>query len=321
MPPLDPYGRWPEPARKPPYAGLPSFAGFPWSEDPADLEGVDAAIVGAPFDWLASDRVGCREGPRAIRVASRPLGPEVDTGVDPDERLRLLDFGDAPVAPFEVEATRDAIMATVGQVTRAGAIPLVLGGDHSVTLPALRAVAAERGALGLVHFDSHTDTGTHVYEHTDNHGTMMRELVSTGSVDPRRYVQIGLRGYWPDPEDFAWQAEQGITHYTAEDVRTRGIDDVTAAAIEGAGSGPVYLSVDIDVLDPAFAHRTGTPEAGGLLPRELLASVRRIAEALELAAADVVETVPSDWGTADTPALTAAAVVGTTLTGIAARRG
>ena len=316
----NPYGRWQEPGRKPPYAGLPSFAALPWSEDPEDLDGVDVAIVGAPFDWLASDRVGSREGPRAIRVASRPIGPEVGTGVDPDS-LKVIDFGDAAIVPFEIEMSRAAIESTVKQVADAGAIPFVLGGDHSITLPALRGCAAKHGPLGLVHFDSHTDTSPEVYEHTDNHGTMLRTLVEEEHVDAPRYVQVGLRGYWPDGDVFGWQAERGITHFTAEDVRVRGIDDVTAAAVDTVGSGPVYLTVDIDVLDPAFAPSTGTPEAGGLLPRELLASVRKLAEELELVGADVVETVPSGWGTADAPAMTAAAVVTTTLTGIAARRG
>ncbi len=131
---------------------------MPWSEDAVDLEGADVAIVGAPFDGLASDRVGSRDGPRAIRVASRPIGPEVGTGVDPDDRLRLIDFGDVPVVPFEADASRAAIEATVGQVVAARAIPYVLGGDHSITGPALRACAAQHGAIGLVHFDSHTDT-------------------------------------------------------------------------------------------------------------------------------------------------------------------
>ncbi len=149
---------------------------------------------------------------------------------------------------------------------------------------------------------------------------MMRSLVLDGHVDPARYVQIGLRGYWPDQDVFTWQAEQGIAHHTAEDVRRQGIDEVVATAIATVGPGPTYLSVDIDVLDPAYAPRTGTPEAGGLEPRELLAGVRRLAEELDLLGGDVVETVPAGWGTADAGALTAAAVVAQTITGVAARR-
>ncbi len=318
---IDPYDRWPNPELKPPYAGLPSFAGIPWSELPGDLDGVDVAIVGAPFDWLASDRVGSREAPRAIRVASRPLGPEVGTGVDPEARLRLLDFGDAPVIPFEADASRAAIAATVRRVVDAGAIPFVLGGDHSITLPSLHGCAQRHGPLGLVHFDSHTDTAPDVYGQVDNHGTMMRAAIADGHVHPSRYVQVGLRGHWPDQSVFAWQAERGITHFTAEDVRRRGIDEVVAEAVVIAGEGPAYLSVDIDVLDPAFAPLTGTPEAGGLEPRELLAAVRHLAEDLELVGADIVEVVPSGWGTGDPAAVTAGAVIARALTGIAARRG
>ena len=317
---IDSSRRWAEPGRKPSYAGLPSFGEEPWSEDPADLEGVDVAIVGAPFDWLATDRPGSREGPRAIRVASRPAGPEVGTGVDATERLRLLDYGDAPVVPFEVEMSRAAIEATVGEVVAAGAIPFTLGGDHSITLPALRACAKRHGKLGLVHFDTHTDTDTETYLHTDNHGTMMRALITEGHVDPARYAQVGLRGTWPGTEVFAWQAEVGIAHFTAEDVRRQGIDDIVRAAIAIAGPGPCYLSVDIDVLDPAFAGPTGTPEAGGLEPRELVAAARALGEALDLVGADLVEVVPGGWGTADPAAVTAAGVVTATLTGIAARR-
>jgi agmatinase len=317
---IAPQGRWRDPGQKPRYAGLASFAELPWSEDPAHLDGIDAAIVGAPFDWLTSDRPGCREGPRAIRVASRPLGPEVGTAVDPSERLRLLDYGDAPVIPYEIEASRTAIESTVSEIAAAEAIPLVLGGDHSITLPAARACAAHRGPVGLIQFDSHTDTAPDVHGHPDNHGTMMRSLVEEGHVDPRRYAQIGLRGGWPPTEVFEWQAAVGISHFTAEEVRARGIDEITRAAIEIAGSGVTYLSVDIDVLDPAFAGFTGTPEPGGLLPRELLGAVRGLAGALDLAGVDVVEVVPGGWGTSDPAALTAAGVLEAALTGIASRR-
>jgi agmatinase len=318
---LDPYGRWSEPARKPPYAGLPSFAALPWTEDPADLQGVDVAVIGAPFDSLSSDRPGSREGPRAIRAASRPLGPEVGTGVDPTERLHMVDFGDAPVVPFDAERSRAAIESTVAAAVGAGAVPLVLGGDHSITGPAARACAKEHGPLGLLHFDSHTDTAPEVYLDPDNHGTMMRELVENGHVDPARYVQVGLRGSWPDPEVFAWQEEVGITAFTAEDVRTRGIDDAIREAIGIVGDGAAYLTVDIDVLDPGFANPTGTPEPGGMEPRELLASVRAASEDLTFVGLDIVEVVPGAWGTADVAALTAAGVAGAAVTGIAAARG
>jgi agmatinase len=317
---IDPYDRWAEPERKPPYAGLPSFASVPWTEDPSDLQGADAVVVGAPFDALATERLGSREAPRAIRVASRPLGPEVGTGVDPSKRLRVLDYGDAPVIPYDTEATRNAIESTVGDVLAAGAIPVVLGGDHSITLPAARACAAKHGPLGLLHFDAHTDTAPECYLHTDNHGTMMRTLVEQGTVDPARYVQIGLRGMWPETDVFEWQREQGITHFTAQDVRRRGIDDVVAEALGIVGSGPSYLTVDIDSLDPAFSLPTGTPEPGGLDPRELLFAARRAGEELELAGIDLVEVVPAAWGTADVATVTAAGVIGVALTGVAARR-
>jgi agmatinase len=318
---IDPSSRWSEPGRKPSYAGLVSFGEQPWSEDPADLEGVDVAIVGAPFDWLTTDRPGTRDGPRAIRVASRPAGPEVGTGIDATERLRIIDYGDAPVVPFEVEMSRTAIEGTVGEVVAAGAIPFTLGGDHSITLPALRACAKHHGQLGLVHFDTHTDTATETYLHADNHGTMMRALVDEGHLDPARYAQVGLRGTWPATDVFDWQADVGITHFTAEDVRRRGIDDVVREVIRIAGGGPCYLTMDIDVLDPAYAGATGTPEAGGLEPRELLAAARTLGEELELVGADLVETVPAGWGTADVAAITAAGAITATLTGIAAKRG
>ncbi len=232
----------------------------------------------------------------------------------------MVDFGDAPVVPYDSDGSRAAMESTIAKAVAAGAIPLVLGGDHSITLPSARACADAYGPLGLLHFDSHTDTAPETYRHTDNHGTMMRALVVDRYVDPTRYVQVGLRGSWPDPEVFAWQEEVGITAFTAEDVRTRGIDDVIREAIGAIGGGPAYLSVDIDVLDPAFANATGTPEPGGLEPRELLAAVRTASEELRFVGLDIVEVVPGGWGTADVAALTAAGVAGAAVTGIAAAR-
>ena len=192
---IDPLERWGPLGDKPDYAGLLTFSGLPYTQDPAELRGVDAAIVGAPFDDLVSDRPGTRFGPRAIRAASCAAGPHLEAGVDAlREALRVVDFGDAPILPADPIRSHRAIEATVGAVLHAGAVPVVLGGDHSIAGPDIRAVAARHGAVGLVHFDTHTDTGREVFGVEVSHGTPMYRLVEAGVVDPRRYVQIGLRG-------------------------------------------------------------------------------------------------------------------------------
>jgi agmatinase len=317
---IDPLERWAQYGEKPDYAGLPTFGGVPFTQDPGELEGFDVAVVGAPMDDLVSDRPGARLAPRAIRSASCPPGPHLEVKVDPFEVLRVVDFGDAPVIPANAGVSHDAIAATVGQVLSAGAMPAVLGGDHSITEPAIRACAALHGPIGVVHFDTHTDTGAEVFGVERSHGTFMRRLVDAGHVDPRRYAQIGLRGYWPGEAEFAWQAERGIMSLFAHDVRDLGIRDVMARAIAAVGAGPVYLTVDVDVLDPAFVPGTGTPEPGGLTASELLLGVRTAALELELIGVDVVEVIPSTVGTNDYSALIADRVVREALCGIALRR-
>ena len=266
---IDPGSRWP-PTGKPEYAGLLTFAGQPYSESPADLDGVDVAIIGAPIDELVSDTPGTRFGPRAIRHASGSPGTDLDAGVDPFDVLRVIDFGDAPVIPADPVASHAAIERTVGEVVGAGALPIVLGGDHSIAEPDVRACAAAHGPLGLIHFDTHTDTGREVWGTEFSHGTPMFRLVEQGHVDPARYVQIGLRGNWPGPDEFAWQRERGITSIQMRDVSRRGIDAALAEAIEIVGPGPAFASIDVDVLDPAFAPGTGTPEPGGMTSADLL---------------------------------------------------
>ena len=203
---IDPLDRWREYGEKPDFAGLLTFGGLPYTEDPEELEGFDVAIVGAPTDDLVSDRPGTRFGPRAIRAASCPPGPHLEAGIDAFAELRMVDFGDAPVLPADPARSHQAIEATVGQVLAAGAIPIVLGGDHSIAEPDIRACAAAHGPVGLVHFDTHADTGTQVFGVEVSHGTPMYRLVEEGAIDPKRYVQIGLRGYWPGPAEFDWQA-------------------------------------------------------------------------------------------------------------------
>ena len=318
---IDPLDRWREHGEKPDFAGLLTFAGSPYTEDPAELEGVDVAIVGAPMDDLVSDRPGARLGPRAIRAASCPPGPHLEAGVDASEVLRVVDFGDAPVLPADPAGTHEAIERTVGDVLDAGAIPIVLGGDHSIAEPDIRACAAHIGGpVGLVHFDTHTDTGSLVFGVEVSHGTPMRRLVEQGHIDPGRYVQVGLRGYWPGEEEFSWQRDQGIESIFMHDVREVGIEATVERAVSVVGAGPVYLSVDIDVLDPAFAPGTGTPEPGGMTTVELLWASRAIAERLELVGAEVVEVIPTAVGSADITALAADRVVREILTGIAVSR-
>ena len=317
---IDPEARW---ARygKPDYAGLLTFAGVVYTEDPAELAGFDVAVVGAPMDDLVSDRPGTRLAPRAIRGASSTSGPHLEAGVDAFADLRVVDFGDAPVIPADPRASHAAIEATVGEVLAAGVLPVVLGGDHSITEPSVRACAlAHGGPVGMVHFDTHTDTGAEVFGAEFSHGTFIRRLVDQGHLDGSRYAQIGLRGYWPGPEEFGWQAEHGITSFFMHDVRDLGIREVVARAIAAVGPGPVYLTVDVDVLDPAFVPGTGTPEPGGLTASELLLAVRTVATELDLIGADVVEVIPTGIGTADASALVAERVVRETLTGIALRR-
>ena len=317
---IDPLERWHELGEKPDYAGLLTFGGLPYTQDPAELAGVDVAIVGAPTDDLVSDRPGARFAPRAIRAASCPPGPHLEAGVDATKVLRVVDFGDAAVVPADPVRSHAAIEVTVGQAVAAGALPIVLGGDHSIAEPDIRACAAPHGQVGLVHFDTHTDTGFEVFGVTRSHGTPMYRLVEDGIVDPRRYVQIGLRGYWPGPREFAWQRERGISSVFMHDVRSLGIAAVVERAVEVAGAGPVFLSVDVDVLDPAFAPGTGTPEPGGMTSSDLLWACRKLASRLDLVGADVVEVIPTAVGSADVTALVAERLVREILTGVALRR-
>jgi agmatinase len=317
---IDPLQRWASVGEKPDYAGLLTFAGAPYTQDSSHLEDVDVAIVGAPMDDLVSDRPGTRFAPRAIRAASSPPGPQLETRVDALSELRVVDFGDAPVLPADPVRSHAAIEETVSQVLAAGAIPVVLGGDHSISEPDVRACAAAHGPVGLVHFDTHTDTGAEVFGVGLSHGTIMRRLVEAGHVDPGRYAQIGLRGYWPGEEEFAWQAEKGITSLFMHDVRDLGIREVVGRAVEAVGEGPVFLTVDIDVLDPAFAPGTGTPEPGGMTTVELMWAVREVAVQLEVIGADMVEVIPTGVGSADISALAAERIVREILGGIALRR-
>jgi len=319
---VDPLQRWKAAGLpdKPDYAGLLTFAGMPYTQDPGELSGVDVAIIGAPVDDLTSDRPGTRFGPRAIRAAGCPPGPHLEARVDGFAELRVVDFGDAPVVPADPPGNHAAIERTVAEAVGAGAIPVVLGGDHSISEPDIRAVAAAHGPVALVHFDTHTDTGEEVFGVEVSHGTPMYRLVRDGHVDGARYVQIGLRGYWPGEKELAWQAEQGIKSFFMNDVRDRGIRAIVDETVAIVGDGPVFLSVDVDVLDPAFAPGTGTPEPGGMTSIDLLWACREVASRLRIVGMDMVEVIPTAVGSADITALVAERVVREALTGIAVGR-
>ena len=317
---IDPLERWRQYGEKPDYAGLLTYGGAPYTQSPAELAGFDVAIVGAPTDDLVSDRPGTRFAPRAIRAASCPPGPHLESKVDAFEELRIVDFGDAAVLPADAPRSHEAILELVGQVLYAGLVPIDLGGDHSIAEPDIQAVAARHGPVGLVHFDTHTDTGREVFGVELSHGTPMFRLVEAGKLAPKRYVQIGLRGYWPGEETFKWQADNGITSFFMHDVRELGIEQVVERTVELVGEGPVYLSVDVDVLDPAFAPGTGTPEPGGMTSGDLLWACREVAAQLELVGAEVVEVIPTAVGSSDITALVADRIVREILNGLALRR-
>lgn len=311
---------------EPAYAGIPTFMKVPLILDPAGLEGADVAILGAPMDDMVTHRPGARFGPRAIRQAvdggGEPRMYHMDLGVDPFAELKVVDHGDASVRPGDPAASHHAITDAVGNIVAAGVIPIVLGGDHSISYPDIASVAAaqEPGSLAIVHFDTHTDTATQNWDVEHSHGTPFRLLVDDGILPGDRLVQVGIRGYWPFEEEFDWARSNGVRWHRMEDVITQGIDatmDQVLTQIAGATS--LFLSVDIDVLDPAFAPGTGTPEPGGMSTRELLRAVRKLTVARGLAGMDVVEVSPP-YDHAEITAMAAHRVVLEALSGLALHR-
>jgi agmatinase len=260
------------------------------------------AIVGAPFDDAVSHRPGTRFGPRAIREAQYTSGGfnSLQLDVRPFDELTVVDAGDANVVPASYERGHAAIYQKVREVAATGAIPIVFGGDHSITWPSASAIAEVRrpGSIGIVHFDAHADTAPDTWGQLAAHGSPMRRLIESGAVDGRNFVQIGLRGYWPPTEVLEWMHEHGLRWHLMTEIEARGAESVIDDAIAEALDGPdaIYLSIDIDVVDPGSAPGTGTPEPGGMLPRELLRAVRRIVGRVELAGMDIVEVAPPyDW--------------------------
>jgi agmatinase len=311
---------------EPAYAGGLTFQKVPLVLDADELAVADVVIVGAPMDDLVTHRPGARFGPREIRIAIDGGGPpaswHMDLGVDPFAELSVVDHGDAAVVPGNGLASHTAIRAAVDRVLDAGAVPVVLGGDHSIAYPDIAAVSDRlpSGSLAVVQFDTHADTAWELWGLERSHGSPFRHLVHEGRVAGHHLVQVGLRGGWPGPEEFAWMREEGLRWHRMEEVIEQGIDAVVDAVLdEISETDHLFLSVDIDALDPAFAPGTGTPEPGGMSTRELLRAIRRLVLARGLAGMEVVEVSPP-YDHAGITAMAAHRVVLEALSALAVRR-
>ena len=310
------------------FASRNSFLGVP-AVTPDDLGEGDVVIMGAPFDWGTTYRPGARFGPQAIRNADYGAmdgyRPHLTTGIDPFEALGVVDVGDVYVYPGQLERSIDRIADAVEHVASAGKVPIILGGDHSITWPNATGVARVHGfgEVALIHFDAHADTGFTQNGSLIGHGTPMRRLIETGAVPGHRFVQIGLRGYWPELDVMEWMREQKMRCYMMNELVDRGLEAVVSDAVEyslAGGAKGVFISVDIDVVDPGLAPGTGTPEPGGLNSREVLDTMRRLARELNVVGADIVEVSPPYDGPGEQTAYLANRTVLELLSGMAERK-
>ncbi len=289
----------------PRFAGIRTFMRAPHTRD---LAGVDAAVYGIPFDTATTFRTGPRFGPEAIRSASallRPYNPALEVNVV--ETLSIVDYGDVPVSPGDTERTYCQVEEALAPLVEAGVFPLALGGDHSITLAELRVLARKHGPLALVQLDAHGDTWDEYFGQRYFHGTTFLRAAEEELIDPSASVQAGLRGSLYAAEDLDSARELGFTVLPCDELRTLGPDGYASLVEKRVGPRPVFLSFDIDVLDPAFAPGTGTPEVGGLSTAEALACLRAL-RGIDLAGADVVEVSPAYDGPGQQTALAAANV-------------
>jgi agmatinase len=296
-------------------------------DDPSSFADADVVIVGAPFDGGTSYRSGARFGPQAMRsacyLAHDGSRPSLAMRVDGLQDMRVVDAGDVELYSGDAVRSCADLELVIEKIAQSGAIPLVLGGDHTITWPDVTGVARARGwgKVSVIHFDAHADTGDIEFGSLVGHGQPMRRLIESGAARGDRFLQMGLRGYWPGPETLAWMAEQGMRSYEMTEIVARGFDECLTEAFVIATDecDGVFLSVDIDVCDPGHAPGTGTPEPGGLSARQLLDAVRRICYELPVVGIDVVEVAPP-YDHADITALLGNRVVLEALSAIARRR-
>ena len=279
-----------------------TFLGVPMCDldDPSTYADAQVVILGAPFDGGTSARSGARFGPMAIRMCDYlphdGERPSLALRTDGLKDLGVVDAGDVEMYSGDIEVALPALEAAVEKVTRSGAVPVILGGDHSVTFPDAKGVANVHGhgRISMIHFDAHPDTGDIEFGSLWGHGQPMRRLIESGALRGDRFLQVGLRGYWPPPETLDWMAGQKMRSYEMTEIVHRGLEACLTEAFGIAldDCDGVFLSVDIDVCDPGHAPGTGTPEPGGLSARQLLDAVRRICLELPVVGMDVVEVAP-----------------------------
>jgi len=306
-----------------------TFLGIPRCDlaEPSSYEGLDVVIVGAPIDSGTSHRSGAKFGPQAIRMGDYlphdGERPHLALRIDALKELKIADAGDLMMPPGNLEESLAVLRAATETISRVGAIPVVLGGDHSIASADVAGIAAHRGKgkISMIHFDAHADTGDLQMGALVGHGTPMRRLIENGDVRGDRFLQLGLRGYWPDNATLNWMRDQRMRSYEMTEIHHRGLEavlDESFATLTQDCDG-VFLSVDIDVVDPGMAPGTGTPEPGGMTSRELLEAVRRICLELPIVGIDVVEVAPP-FDSADITAILANRVVLEALSAIAKRK-
>ncbi len=285
-----------------------------------DLPNAAAAIVGAPFDTGASFRAGARFGPESIRSAShllRPYNPSQDVSIF--EHLSVIDYGDVTVVPGFIEESYAEIEKGLAEIHQASVVPIVLGGDHSIALPELRAAAETHGPLALVQFDSHADTWDAYFGKKYNHGTVFKRAVEEGLLRPEHSIQVGMRGSLYDAGDLEESRRLGLELLTTDDVRGIGVPATIERIRDRVGDAKLYVSFDVDFVDPAYAPGTGTPEIGGFTSREAQVFVRGL-RGLDIVGCDVVEVYPQYDGPGQVTSLMAANIAYELLTLVAVRR-
>ena len=306
-----------------------TFIGIPACDldQPESYKGADVIIVGAPVDSGTSHRSGAKFGPQAIRMGDYlphdGERPHLALRVDSLKELRVFDAGDLLMPGMDLVKSLKVLEEATEKISRAGAIAVILGGDHSIASADVAGIANHRGKgkISMIHFDAHADTGEDQWGALVGHGTPMRRLIESGSVRGDRFLQLGLRGYWPDNRTIEWMRDQKMRSYEMTEIHHRGmkavLDESFATLTDGCDG--VFLSVDIDVVDPGMAPGTGTPEPGGMTSRELLEAVRRICLELPIVGIDVVEVAPP-FDSADITAILANRVVLEALSAITARK-